>query len=85
MNLEKQSGDKKHENTGTLLTTPTEIQEEQKVLNEVIAKEGINTKDFVSNQEVKTEAQIKASSTASCHNQLQIRCRLKRPGVWLFL
>ena len=42
-----------------------EIQEEQKVLNEVIVKEGINTKDFVHNQEVKTDAQIKASETAS--------------------
>ena len=27
---EKQCGDKKHENTGTLLTTPAEIQQEQK-------------------------------------------------------
>ena len=36
-----------------------QIEEEKRVLDEVIKSEGINTSDFISNQEVKTDAELK--------------------------
>ena len=58
----------------------TQIKEEQKLLDEVIKAEGIDTNNFVSNQKVKTEAEKKAAAAASASRNKAKEEEKKRLG-----